>query len=97
MMNEVGHLRKKIKKLKHRIFDEEEEEVEASLMLKASPEAPLMLKASQGQIPKGFSPETPKPEPELNLDDEEYIQPPDFQRPKYLRKADLLNYRKFGF
>jgi hypothetical protein len=73
MMNEVGHLRKKIKKLKHRIFDEEED-------------TPAPVEA-----PKNINFVNPE-EPEEEYEHEEVV--PTYRR---VRRADLLNYRKFGF
>jgi hypothetical protein len=72
MMNEVGHLRKKIKKLKHRIFDEEEEEISTPV-----------------ETPKEINIENPEEE---ENEREEVV--PVYRR---VRKADLLNYKKFGF
>jgi hypothetical protein len=76
MLENMNHLKKKIKKLKHRIFDEEEEANETP---KQEP-PPEMIEA-------------PIEEPA----EEAPIEQPKLIRVRPKRKADLLNYTKFGF
>jgi hypothetical protein len=76
-MNEVGHLRKKIKKLKHRIFDEEED-------------TPQKINLEE---PEKITPIEKPEDIEYEFENTEETVPV-YRR---VRRADLLNYKRFGF
>jgi hypothetical protein len=93
MLREMTHLKKKIKKLKHRLFDEEEEEIVETPKHK-EPEIVKRLTTSS------------EPEQKINLDEENpYVENnkgfngfrQESPRPIFFRRADLLNYKRFGF
>jgi hypothetical protein len=85
MLQEMKHLKKKIKKLKHRVFDEDElpEEIPPKLV-------PVQEIYASKEIP-----------PSNEVGAEELL-PPELEEPvqrprRFYSKADLLNYKRFGF
>jgi hypothetical protein len=84
LLQEMKHLKKKIKKLKHRVFDEEDlpEETPPKSETVVDIEAPI-----ESSPPTAVEEELPPPQPEVSA-----------QRVRrFYSKAELLNYKRFGF
>jgi hypothetical protein len=81
----MKHLKKKIKKLKHRVFDDDEELPE-EMPPKSVPEQEI-------EVPKQLTPSNEVVEELPPPEQEEPVQ----QTRRFYSKADLLNYKRFGF
>jgi hypothetical protein len=84
LLEEMKNLKKKIKKLKHRVFDEEDlpEEAPPKSVPVVDIEAPIELSP-----PTVVEEELPPPEPEVPVQ----------RTRRFYSKAELLNYKRFGF